>query len=107
MRKKTSTNYLNEEKVLIDCPIYAATQLISARWRSHILWFLRKGPQRFGQIRKSVPIATERMIALRLRDLLNDGLIEKIEGNESFTYKLTKKGKQLIPILEALFKVKF
>lgn len=105
MRKQTSTNYQNEEKVLETCPIYSATRLISSRWRTHILWFLRKGPLRFGQIRREIPLATERMIALRIQDLQKDGLIEKVLDKDLIVYRLSKKGQKLIPVLRALLKV--
>ena len=105
MRKMTSTNSQNEITILAECPIYSSTKLISARWKTHILWFLRKAPLRFGEIRRSIPLATERMIALRLQELVADKLIGKIEKKEQIVYQLTPKGKRLIPVLAQLFKI--
>lgn len=106
VRKRNSTNFQNETMILTDCPIYNSTRLIAARWRTHILWFLRNGPLRFSEVKRSIPLATERMIALRLNDLVVDGLVEKTSEPASARYRLTRNGKKLVPVLEQLLSLK-
>ncbi|MDH4468557.1 MAG: helix-turn-helix domain-containing protein [Bacteriovoracaceae bacterium] len=105
MRKQSSTNFQNEIKIMEDCPIYKTIYLISARWKAHVIWFLKDRPLRFGEIVNSIPLATERMIALRIQDLLKDQLIERLEKANHIFYRLTGRGKKLVPVLHELFRV--
>ncbi|WP_202806388.1 hypothetical protein [Fibrisoma limi] len=46
MRKRTSTNYRNEQ-LIADCPTLSTFYFLSGRWKVAILWNLVKGPVHF------------------------------------------------------------
>ncbi|OLD12648.1 MAG: hypothetical protein AUI50_01880 [Crenarchaeota archaeon 13_1_40CM_2_52_14] len=57
---------------------------------------------KFSQILKNNQGLTPRVLSLRLKDLQNDGLIERVLGPKDqrvVNYRLTKKGNDTIPIL--------
>jgi len=102
VRKTNSTNFENESQVMATCPIYRSTRLIAGRWRTHILWLLNERPMRFSEICHLIPLATERIVALRIRELMEDSLIEAFGGASGKSYRLTPEGDKLIPILQQL-----
>ncbi|MFN8924429.1 MAG: winged helix-turn-helix transcriptional regulator [Rhodospirillales bacterium] len=79
--------------------------MIGGKWKALILYHLRDGPRRFGELRRLIPAVTQRMITQHLRELEADGIIHR----EVFAvvpprvdYSLTGTGRSLIPILEAM-----
>ncbi len=88
-----------------DCPVDATLAIIGGKWKALILYHLRGGPRRFGELRRLIPGVTQRMITQHLRELEADGIIHR----EVFAvvpprvdYSLTETGRSLIPILEAM-----
>ena len=88
-----------------DCPVDATLAIIGGKWKALILYHLRDGPRRFGELRRLIPGVTQRMITQHLRELEADGIIHR----EVFAvvpprvdYSLTGTGRSLIPILEAM-----
>ena len=102
--KITSANYENKMKVEAICPILFTYNLIAGRWTSHVLWALRKNDLRFGEIRKAIPLATERMIARRVSELLDNGLIETFSEKETKFYRLTESGHVMLPVLQSMMR---
>jgi DNA-binding HxlR family transcriptional regulator len=85
--------------------IAGAMEIIGNKWTALILRDLTTGPKRFTELEKSVGNINPRTLSQRLEDLRNFGIIEK----ESFAevpprcqYSLTKKGEDLIPILQQM-----
>jgi DNA-binding HxlR family transcriptional regulator len=65
-------------KVLI--PAVRSSQLafeifLQGKWRLHILWSLRSGPVRIGQLGRMIPGASKKVLAQHLRKLEADGII--------------------------------
>lgn len=88
------------------CPVEATISLIGGKYKSLILWKLTSGTLRFSQLRKEVPLATAKMLTQQLRELENEGLINrkvypvvppKVE------YSLTAFGESIKPVLEAMY----
>lgn len=88
-----------------NCPVEATIELIGGKYKSVILWHLTDGVKRFGELKRLLPRATEKMLAQQLRDLERDGLIirtvypvvpPKVE------YSLSDLGKTIIPVLDAM-----
>lgn len=52
MRKKNSTNHLNEKTITQGCPITSTMLAIGGRWKLIILWHLRTGVLRYNEIKK-------------------------------------------------------
>ncbi len=59
------------------CAVEAAIGLIDGKWKSVILFHLLDGTLRFNEIRRHVQNVTPRMLTNQLRELEEDGLIER------------------------------
>lgn len=77
MRKETSTNFSNEQKILGSCAIAYTISLIGGRWKPTILWQLLQSPARYKELKEVIPGITERMLTISLKELEKDGLIVK------------------------------
>ena len=91
-------------------PVEATVDILSGRWKPLILWALRKGTLRFGQIEKELsvitPNITQRMLTRQLRELEDDGLVvRKVypEVPPRVEYTLTEKYMSLMPIVEQMY----
>lgn len=99
-----------ELKVLIDgkeyhCAVDVAMGFIGGKWKAVILWYLRQGPVRFGELRKLIPGITEKMLSMQLRQLEKDGIVERkvfAEVPPRVEYSLTEMGVNMIPMLEKI-----
>ena len=90
----------------VNCPVAATLHLIGGKYKALLLWHLSGCVLRFSQLRQLVPEATPKMLTQQLRELEQDGLINrkvypvvppKVE------YSLTPLGESLFPILEAMY----
>lgn len=107
----TAEEYLKKilsNDVRDDCPMRKTLELLSGKWRTHIIYELCKHPCcRFGELKKSVPRITNTMLTTTLRDLENTGIIHREQFNEippHVEYSLTEKGKALLPVFFELAK---
>lgn len=91
-------------------PVEATVDILGGRWKPLILWALRNGTLRFGQIEEELsvvtPNITQRMLTRQLRDLENDGLVARKvypEVPPRVEYTLTERYKSLMPIVELMY----
>lgn len=87
------------------CAVESALAVIGGRWKGVVLYWLTKGPLRFGELRRLLPNCTQRMLTLQLRELEQDGLVKRTvfaEVPPRVVYELTPFGKSLEPILLGL-----
>lgn len=88
-----------------NCPVEATIDLIGGKYKSVILWHLMGKTLRYSKLHKLVPKATDKMLAQQLRELENDGLINRKVYPvvpPKTEYSLTDFGKTLAPILDAM-----
>lgn len=112
MKKElTAEEYLNKimtEEVSDCCPMRRTLELLSGKWRTHIIYELCKKPAcRFGELKKSVTGITNTMLTNTLRDLEELGIVHREQFNEippHVEYSLTDKGKALLPVFTELAK---
>lgn len=93
------------KKVVSDCPIDAALTVIDGRWKGTILWRLSEGPMRTGELRRSIPGITERMLIRHLQELVESGVIERHDARSvppCVRYSISEYGMTLAPVLAAL-----
>lgn len=87
------------------CALDITMDFIGGKWKSVVLWYLKDGCQRFGELRKQIPTITEKMLSLQLKQLEKDGIIERkvyAEVPPRVEYSMTEEGKTLIPVLEEI-----
>ena len=92
---------MNEE----DCPIRTTIEVIGGKWKPLILYYLKTGPQRFGELRRSAPGITQKMLTDRLRELERDGVVHREvypEVPPKVEYSLTTYGQTLRPLLQMM-----
>lgn len=72
-----------------------------------IIHTLLEGPKRFHEIVAAIPGISDRLLTERLRDLEQEGLIEKIVVSSTpkkVEYTLTEAGKELEEVISAIIK---
>jgi DNA-binding HxlR family transcriptional regulator len=88
------------------CPhFHAAIELIGKRWTGAIVCALTERPLRFGELAKAVPGLSDRLLSQRLRELEEEGLVEREVEPDSpvrVTYSLTRGGTELRPVIDEL-----
>ena len=87
------------------CEVATTLQVIGGRWKAVLLFHLIDGTKRFGELRRTLPSATVRMITLQLRELERDGVVRRtVYANmpPKVEYSLTEFGRTLIPVLVAM-----
>ena len=87
------------------CDVEATLSVVGGRWKPVLVCHLLQGRKRFGELRRLVPNATERMITLQLRELEADGVVARhvfAEVPPRVEYEVTEYGRSLEPILEAM-----
>ena len=87
------------------CPVDMALDLVGGKWKSLVLYRLSAGTLRFGQLQRSIPEVTQRMLTLQLRELERDGLVRRVvyaEVPPKVEYSLTPPAQSLTPVLEQL-----
>lgn len=87
------------------CPIEEIMQVLSGRWPTLLIYYLKEGTKRFSDLRRDNPTISHRMLTLELRKLELAGIVRRtdFEGYpRRVEYELTPSGKTLVPLLDAL-----
>lgn len=93
------------KKEMSDCPIDAMLSVVDGRWKGTILWRLTEGPMRTGELRRSIPGITERMLIRHLQEMVRDGILLRHQENTvppCVRYSISKYGWTLAPVLETM-----
>lgn len=96
---------LKTVKELPACPVETTLTLIGDKWKVLILRDLLTGTKRFGELKKSVGNVSQKVLTSQLRDMEESGLVNRkvyAEVPPRVEYSLTKLGKSLNPILDAM-----
>jgi DNA-binding HxlR family transcriptional regulator len=80
------------------CALAKALDVVGERWTLLIVRNLLVGPQRYGELLAGLPGVTTNLLAKRLKEMAEAGLITKTEDQ----YALTTDGLALEPVLFAL-----
>lgn len=87
------------------CAMDVTMNYIGGKWKTVVLWYLKKEKKRFSELKKLIPNITEKMLSLQLKDLESDGIVKRQiypEVPPKVEYSLTDFGKTLIPMLEEI-----
>lgn len=87
------------------CPLASALDIVGDRWTLVVVRGLFAGFTRFGDFLKGPEPISTNILTDRLRLLEETGLAERLPGESVAThyrYRLTRKGADLLPALQAL-----
>ena len=87
------------------CPVDYAFQRVGGKYKGRILWYLKDGAQRYGQLRRLVEGVSPKMLSQALKELEEDGLVTRKVYHEvppKVEYALTKSGNALSPSIDLL-----
>ena len=90
---------------LYHCALDVTMELVGGKWKTIVLWYLRKDKKRFSELRKLIPGITEKMLSMQLRQLEQDGFVSRTVYPEvplRVEYALTPHGRTLLPLLEEI-----
>src|SRR6202040_3472372 len=94
------------------CPVAAFQKMISGKYKLRIVWDLKDGPLRYGEIRtgllrgsdRSAEIAP-RVLSRELKALTESGLVDRKDFGvvpPRVEYRLTRKGRSFVPVISAI-----
>jgi DNA-binding HxlR family transcriptional regulator len=94
------------------CPVAAFQKMISGKYKLRILWDLKDGAQRYGEIRSGLLRGTAesqeiapRVLSRELKALAQLGLIARKDYGlvpPKVEYRLTRTGESFIPVIAAI-----
>ncbi|MBF2709540.1 winged helix-turn-helix transcriptional regulator [Flavobacterium soyangense] len=88
------------------CSVDYAFRRIGGKYKGRILWYLNSCTiMRYGELRKQLSDITPKMLTQSLRELEDDGLINRkvfLEVPPKVEYSLTDVGSELIPFIKHL-----
>lgn len=85
--------------------IQKAMTIMGGKWRAIILYHLMDGEKRFNELRSRIPLITQRMLTLALKDLIDAGVVDRNELEDKkkhVEYRLTELGKSMEDIIEMI-----
>ncbi|MFE3883080.1 winged helix-turn-helix transcriptional regulator [Streptomyces lydicus] len=86
-----------------DADLAAAFEVLGQKWTGIILHTLATRPARYGELHTAIGSISTKMLADRLRELIEAGLVthDRLPPGPA-TYTLTADGRTLLPALEHL-----
>jgi DNA-binding HxlR family transcriptional regulator len=94
------------------CPVAAFQKMISGKYKLRIIWDLKDGPLRYGQIRSGLlrgAAGTQeiapRVLSRELKALAESGLVDRKDYGivpPKVEYRLTAKGRSFVPVVAAI-----
>jgi DNA-binding HxlR family transcriptional regulator len=88
------------------CPVYTAIQVIEGRWKPMIIRRIGEGTLGFGELRRTMPGVTIKVLRQHLRELEADGVVARSTEQRPalrVRYRLTEHGRGLGPVFESLW----
>jgi DNA-binding HxlR family transcriptional regulator len=88
-----------------NCPVTLAIQVMGRKWKPLILYYLKDGPKRFGELRRCIPETSQKILTQTLREMEADGILVREVRSQippNVSYSISRRGKSLDPILIAL-----
>ncbi len=87
------------------CSAARALDVVGDRWTLLIVRELLAGPRRYTDLHADLPGVSTDVLASRLKDMERDGLVTRrrlAPPGAAFVYELTGRGRELLPVLQAL-----
>ena len=90
---------------LAECPVKVTVDVIGSKWKPMILFFLKDGRKRFGELHREISRVAQKTLTQHLRELEQDGIVaRKVYPSvpPKVEYSLTQYGETLRPILQLM-----
>jgi DNA-binding HxlR family transcriptional regulator len=86
------------------CPVAKAAEIFAERWTPLVLRELLAGSHRFSDLQRGVPLMSRTLLARRLRELEDTGVIQRLpkSSGRGAEYYLTAAGQELQQVIEGL-----
>ncbi|MEG3165516.1 helix-turn-helix domain-containing protein [Sphingomonas sp. PB2P19] len=87
------------------CGLDATLKIISGKWKPLVLYFLLRGPTRYGELKRAVRDVSDKVLIQQLKELAADGVLRRNDYKEvppRVDYTLTPLGQSLAQALEPL-----
>jgi DNA-binding HxlR family transcriptional regulator len=104
----------SKSKMTCGCPVAAFQKMISGKYKLRVMWDLKDGPLRYGEIRSGLLRGADgtqeiapRVLSRELKALAHTGLIDRKDYGvvpPKVEYRLTRKGQSFIPVIDAIRK---
>jgi DNA-binding HxlR family transcriptional regulator len=88
------------------CPTELTLKVIGGGWKIGIIGLLNGKRRRYSELRRKLPGISPRVLAKQLRELERHGILSRTVHPEvppRVEYELSRAGRSLVPILQALF----
>lgn len=88
-----------------ECPVKVALDVIGGKWKPLILYELKDGPRRFGELRRALQGVRHKVLTEQLVELQQEGVLTKTVQNGKVMqseYRLSAYGETLRPVLDSL-----
>ncbi|MFN3209033.1 MAG: winged helix-turn-helix transcriptional regulator [Roseovarius sp.] len=99
------TNKTTAECNTFLCGLDASLRIIGGKWKPLILFFLAKGPLRYGELKRSVDGVSDKVLINQLREMEAHGVLSRTDHKEippRVDYELTPLGSDLAAALEPI-----
>jgi DNA-binding HxlR family transcriptional regulator len=91
---------------IAECPVKITIDALGGKWKTLILYYLKQGPHRFGELVRLIDGATKKVLTAQLRELERDDIVERRVCEElppqRVEYRLSAYGATLRPVLELM-----
>jgi DNA-binding HxlR family transcriptional regulator len=99
--------YQKKIPIELNCGLDLAKEVLSGKWKFHLLYFISKGFKRPSELQRKIPGSTRRVLNVQLNELEGYGLVTKKVHAElplKVEYSLTGLGNSVIPVVTTLGK---
>jgi DNA-binding HxlR family transcriptional regulator len=87
------------------CGLDATLRVIAGKWKPLILYFLLRGPNRYGELKRAIRDVSDKMLIQQLKELEADGILVRTDYKEvppRVDYTLSPLGRSLADALTPL-----
>jgi DNA-binding HxlR family transcriptional regulator len=94
-----------KDNKVYECGLEAALDVIGGKWKVLIMWPLKNGATRFGELKREVPGISEKMLIQSLKEMELDHIVKRQDFKEvppRVEYSLTEFGLSLCEALSPL-----
>jgi DNA-binding HxlR family transcriptional regulator len=95
----------NNSKRHAYCPVDYAFQRIGGKYKGRIIWYLKDGCVRYGELKRLVEGITPKMLTQTLKELEQDELVIRkvyLQVPPKVEYSLSESGLELVPFVDQM-----